>query len=252
MVKNSFSIILLLLAAVALCKPGECQKPGSAKKIIKSRSDSVAYVVGAGIGRNLLENMNRDSLDLPVNLLVKGFEDALKRIDTVVFNGSQKEAIMISFQTEMQNRQIQKSTLAAKPYKEEAAKFHKENGRKEGVVTTPSGLQYKVIKAGNGARPKVTDKVTVNYEGRLINGKIFDSSYDRNQPATLVLSNVIPGWQEGLSVMNEGSVFELFIPSDLAYGDQGYPPDIPGGSTLIFKVELIKVEPGDTPDQPHE
>lgn len=118
--------------------------------------------------------------------------------------------------------------------------FLAENKKKPGVVETPSGLQYKIIKNGNGPKPKFTDSVTVHYAGTLINGTEFDSSYKRNSPATFGLQQVIAGWTEGLQLMNVGSKCMLYIPSDLGYGDNGNPR-IPGGSTLIFEVELLDI-----------
>ncbi len=209
---------------------------------LKTKSDSIGYVIGANIGANLAQNIKRDSLDFGTEALVQGFMDALNGIDSTVFTNEQKQTIMANFQKEMQEKQMQKLAQASGPNKAAGAKWLEENKKKEGVVVTASGLQYKVIKAGNGATPTANDNVTVNYEGKLIDGKIFDSSFERKQPASFLLSNVIPGWQEGLMLMKEGASYELYIPSDLGYGDQGYPPDIPGGSVLIFKVDLMKVE----------
>jgi FKBP-type peptidyl-prolyl cis-trans isomerase FklB len=132
---------------------------------------------------------------------------------------------------------------ASAPNKAAGAKWLEENKKNPGVIQTASGLQYKVIKEGKGKNPTAADKVTVNYEGRMIDGKIFDSSFERKQPATFEVNAVIRGWTEGLQLMKEGGSYELYIPSDLAYGDQGNQ-NIPGGSTLIFKVDLIKVEAG--------
>lgn len=223
---------------------------GNNKTELMTKEDSIAYVIGANIGKNLKENIKRDSLNLTDEALIQGFKDALLGIDSTVFTDAQKQAIMIDFQKEMQQKQMEKMSKAAQPIKAEGAQWLEENKKKEGIVQTASGLQYKVVTQGTGAQPKPTDKVTVNYEGKLINGKIFDSSYERNEPATFQLNAVIPGWTEGLQLMKEGATYELYIPSDLAYGDQGYPPDIPGGSTLIFKVELIKVEAVTNPNNP--
>lgn len=135
---------------------------------------------------------------------------------------------------ELQN----KATAAAKA---EAQVFLDENAAKEGVKVTASGLQYKVLKEGEGIRPTAEDEVTVHYTGKLLNGTVFDSSVSRGEPATFPLNRVIPGWTEGVQLMNEGAKYEFFIPSDLAYGPQGIPNVIPPHSTLIFEVELIKV-----------
>jgi len=147
----------------------------------------------------------------------------------------------MNFQKEMQQKQMEKMSAASKPNKEAGQKFLEENKKQPGVIETPSGLQYKVIKEGKGKTPTATDKVTVNYEGKLLNGKIFDSSFDRKKPETFGVTGVIKGWTEGLQLMKEGGSYELYVKSDLAYGDQGNQ-SIPGGSTLIFKVDLIKIE----------
>ena len=132
----------------------------------------------------------------------------------------------------------QKATEAAQA---EAKAFLDENANKEGVKVTASGLQYKVLKEGEGAQPGAEDEVTVHYTGKLLNGTVFDSSVNRGEPATFPLNRVIPGWTEGVQLMKEGAKYEFFIPSDLAYGPQGIPNVIPPHSTLVFEVELIKV-----------
>lgn len=124
---------------------------------------------------------------------------------------------------------------------EAGKKFLDENGKKDGVKTTATGLQYKVEKEGKGAKPTKSDSVTVHYEGRLLDGTVFDSSYERKEPVTFKVTDVIPGWVEGLQLMNEGSKYTLYIPSTLAYGETGAPPSIPPNATLTFDVELIKV-----------
>lgn len=239
------SVALVLTIGILASCNGSGQKAD-----LKTKEDSIAYVIGANIGANLKQNIERDSLSFTTEALVAGFMDALNGIDSTVLTEQQKQTIMTNFQKEMQQKQMEKMALAAKPNKEAGAKWLEENKKKEGVVVTTSGLQYKVIKEGKGAIPTANDKVTVNYEGKLIDGKIFDSSYERKQPASFQLGNVIRGWQEGLMLMKEGATYELYIPSDLGYGDQGYPPDIPGGSVLIFKVELVKVEAAPKTSQP--
>lgn len=130
---------------------------------------------------------------------------------------------------------------AEKAARAEGEQFLAENGKKENVKTTASGLQYVVEKEGTGAQPTAEDEVTVHYTGKLLNGQVFDSSVNRGEPATFPLNRVIPGWTEGVQLMKEGAKYTFFIPSDLAYGPQGVPGAIPPHSTLIFDVELIKV-----------
>ena len=136
-------------------------------------------------------------------------------------------------------RELQQSQI--REMKEEGEKFLAENGRKEGVVTLPSGLQYKVLKEGKGAKPAAEGKVKCHYEGKLVNGTVFDSSYARNAPAVFPVNGVIQGWVEALQLMNEGSQWELYIPYNLAYGERGAGESIPPYAALVFKVELLEV-----------
>ena len=236
MKKILFTVVTLSAALfIASCGSGD-------KKIeIKDKNDSIAYVIGSNIGLNLRENVKKDSLKLSPVALAQGFKDALDGKDSLYFTEAEKQKIMMAFQKDMQEKQMQKQAQMAEPNKQAGSKFLNENKSKEGVKVTASGLQYKVVKEGKGKTPTANDKVTVHYEGKLLDGKIFDSSYDRKKPETFPVTGVIKGWTEGLQLMKEGGVYELYIPSDLAYGDAGNN-SIPGGSTLIFKVELIKVE----------
>ena len=203
---------------------------------LKTYSDTISYIIGSDIGKNLEKNMIVINLDV----FIKGFSDGKVNNDTL-FTEEQKQAIMNKLQQDLQKKQQAKMTIEAEISKGEGKKFLDENKKKDGVVALPSGLQYRIIKAGTGPKPTGTDKVTVNYEGKLLSGKIFDSSYDRKEPITFPLNGVIKGWTEGVQLMNTGSTYEFFIPSDLGYGDKG-TTGIPPGSTLIFKVELISIE----------
>lgn len=232
------SIFSLVIATMLFVSCGNNKKAD-----LKTQNDSVAYVIGANIGENLKNNIANDSLDFSSAALVQGFKDALEGLDSLTFTKEEKQNIMMQFQKNMQEKQMKKMAEAAAPNKQAGAQFLEKNKQQPGVIQTQSGLQYKVIKEGKGKMPKATDKVTVNYEGKLIDGTVFDSSFERKEPATFGVTGVIPGWTEALQLMKEGGSYELYIPSDLAYGDQGNQ-SIPGGSTLIFKVDLIKVEAG--------
>lgn len=171
------------------------------------------------------------------DLSIDDYCDAVK----AVFEGKELAVKPEEAQKLINDYLVDLQEKATKLAREAGEKFLEENGKKEGVHTTASGLQYVIEKEGTGKQPKATDNVTVHYTGRLLNGKVFDSSVSRGEPATFPLNRVIPGWTEGLQLMKEGAKFIFFIPSDLAYGAHGAGNDIPPHSTLIFEVELIKV-----------
>jgi len=228
--------IIVLVCLVPFCFYANAQKIK-----IKTSKDSTAYTLGCNIGTNLKKNLEADSLALDLDILTQGIRDALNGADKQLFSEETKKKIMDKFGKEMQEKQVKKNSQLASATKATGVKFLEENKKNPGVMTTPSGLQYRVIQEGTGAAPTPSSSVTVHYEGKFIDGNIFDSSYERNQPADFPLNGVIKGFSEGLLLMKEGSIYELFIPSDLAYGDAGNQ-GIPGGSTLIFKLELIKVK----------
>ena len=178
-----------------------------------------------------LKGMGVDKLD------INDYCDAVK----AVFEGKELAVKPEEAQKLINEYLVELQEKATKLAKEAGSKFLEENGKREGVHTTSTGLQYVIEKEGTGKQPKATDNVTVHYTGRLLDGKVFDSSVSRGEPATFPLNRVIPGWTEGLQLMKEGAKYTFFIPSDLAYGAQGAGRDIPPHSTLIFEVELIKV-----------
>lgn len=192
--------------------------------------DKVSYALGMSIAKNILVSGVKD---LNIAEFVKGMEDVVKDAAT---NMSPEEAqkLLNEFFTKLEEEKSQMQ-------KEIGVNFLKENGKKDGVVTLPSGLQYKVIKEGTGKVPTASDSVECHYEGKLIDGTKFDSSYDRNATATFGVTQVIPGWVEALQLMPEGSKWELYIPYDLAYGERGAGQAIPPYATLIFDIELVKV-----------
>ncbi len=207
---------------------------------LKDQKDKVSYSVGLQIGFNL----SRQKVDINPDILAAGIKDALAGKPQL--NPDQIKEVMTAFEKDMEQKQKE----AGDKNKTEGAKFLEENKKKEGVKTTGSGLQYKVLKEGNGAQPKATDTVTVNYRGTLINGTEFDSSYKRGQPATFPVNGVIKGWTEALQLMKVGSKYQLFIPSSLAYGERAVSPDLSANSTLIFEVELLDAKPAPTPGAP--
>ncbi len=205
--------------------------------IMKTRIDSVAYVIGQNIGASLL----RDDLKLDMNLFKAGVEDALYK-GTSVIPLEEMQKLMGEFQQEMQEKALKKQNEEIDKNKKEGAEFLANNKTKPGVKTTESGLQYKVITEGKGKSPKATDVVKVHYRGKLLDGKEFDSSYSRNEPAEFPLNQVIKGWTEGVQLMKEGGKIMLWLPSDLGYGDEGTGGLIGPGATLEFEVELLEVK----------
>jgi FKBP-type peptidyl-prolyl cis-trans isomerase FklB len=204
---------------------------------LKDQKDKVSYSIGLQIGFNL----SRQKVDINPEVLASGIKDALGGKPQL--NPDQIKEVMATFEKDMEQKQKE----AGDKNKTEGVKFLEENKKKEGVKTTASGLQYKVVKDGSGAQPKATDTVTVNYRGTLINGTEFDSSYKRGQPATFPVNGVIKGWTEALQLMKVGSKYQLFIPSALAYGERSVSPDLAANSTLIFEVELLDAKPAPPP-----
>lgn len=192
--------------------------------------DKLSYSWGLAMGQQL-KGMGVKDLD------VESFKDAVKTI----YDGTEPAIGMEEAQKLINDYLQDLQSKAEAAARAEGAKFLEENGKKENVKTTASGLQYVVEKEGTGAQPTAQDEVTVHYTGKLLNGQVFDSSVNRGEPATFPLNRVIPGWTEGVQLMKEGAKYTFFIPSDLAYGPQGVPGAIPPHSTLIFDVELIKV-----------
>ncbi len=193
--------------------------------------DKVSYALGIGIGRQLADMGAND-------IVTEDFAAAMKDVLT----GAQLQIDETEAQAMVQEYLQRKGEERLKNVKAEGEAFLADNAKKEGVVTLPSGLQYQVLQEGNGKSPKATDQVKCHYEGTLINGKVFDSSYRRGEPATFPLNGVIAGWTEGLQLMKEGAKYRFFIPFNLAYGTRGAGQDIPPYATLIFDVELIEVK----------
>src|ERR1043166_2732842 len=204
---------------------------------LKDQKEKVSYSIGMQIGFNL----GRQKVDINPDILAAGIKDAIAGKPQLT--PDQVKEIMAQFEKDMDQKQKQ----LGEKNKTDGAKFLEDNKKKPGVKTTASGLQYKVEKEGTGAAPKATDMVTVNYRGTLIDGTEFDSSYKRGQPATFPVNGVIKGWTEALQLMKQGSKYQLFIPSNLAYGERAMGPDIGPNSTLVFEVELQEVKPPPTP-----
>ena len=197
--------------------------------------------VGYSLGYMMAEGNKGQVDDLNLDAFETGFRDGYEEKESALTQ-EQMQQVLVSYQEKKQAELIKEMEAKAASNKEEGQKFLAENKTKEGVQTTDSCLQYKVVKEGTGASPKATDMVKVHYEGKLIDGTVFDSSYERGEPIEFPLNQVIPGWTEGVQLMKKGAEYELYIPSDLAYGETG-TPGIEPNSVLIFKVELLDFHP---------
>lgn len=221
---------------IASCKNNET------KVELRNYLDSLSYAIGNDIGKSF-ERSELDSLN--IDYVAKGIKDHFAK-DTSIFTEKTINEFLMAFsmkkRAEAEEKRKAETQDKYKDNLEAGQKFLAENAKKDDIVTTKSGLQYKIIKKGKGKSPSTSDKVKVNYEGKLLDGTIFDSSYKRKKPAEFGVTQVIKGWTEALQLMKEGSIWELYIPYDLAYGDRA-AGDIKPYSALIFKVELLKVLP---------
>ncbi len=215
-----------IFAALALVTSIVAQEK---KTPLKDQKDKSSYAIGLNIGMNF----NKQKIAINPDVFVAGVKDGLAGKPQMT--EAEVRETMTNLEKDMESKQKEASQKNAS----DGEKFLAENKKKEGVKTTASGLQYKVIKEGTGPQPKATDTVTVNYRGTLIDGTEFDSSYKRGQPATFPLNAVIKGWTEGLQLMKVGSKYQIFIPASLGYGERGAGADIGPNSTLIFEVELM-------------
>jgi len=207
-----------------------CQGNTQEKAQLKTQKDSVSYAIGHDIAKNL----KKQSFDIDPDILAKGLKDVMTDVKPAL-NDTQSQAAIMSYQQHMMNVQSEKNKAAGDA-------FLAENKKKDGVVTLPSGLQYKVEKMGTGKKPKAEETVTVHYIGKLVDGTEFDNSYKRGEPATFPVNGVVKGWTEGLQLMPVGSKWTLYLPPDLAYGERGAGQVIPPNATLIFEVELVSIK----------
>ncbi len=210
--------------------------PAAVEEELTTPQARLSYAIGMQIGQSL-KGVNAD-IDFAV--FTRGIQDVLKDREPLL-TPEEVAQIMDEFRKEAMAEMTRKRAEQAGTNKEEGEAFLAANGAKENVVTTASGLQYTVLRDGNGAMPKAVDTVTVHYRGTLLDGTEFDSSYSRGEPTTFQLNRVIPGWTEGLQLMKVGSKYRLFVPSNLAYGENGAGPKIGPGTVLIFEVELLKI-----------
>ena len=204
--------------------------------VLETEKDKASYAIGLNVGKGL----HRDSIDVEPKILLQGIEDALAD-GKLLLTDDEIKTVLADLQNQVRQRQEEKRLALVETNKKEGDAFLAANKTKEGVVTLPSGLQYKVLVAGTGAKPSAADTVVCNYRGTLLDNTEFDSSYKRGQPVTFSVGGVIKGWTEALQLMPVGSKWQLFIPPDLAYGERGQSTIGPN-ATLVFEVELVSIQ----------
>jgi len=223
-------VAVLIISSFVIGCDGFSPSTG-AEIALESEIDSVSYSLGLSVAENVknqgLENINTEAL-------LRAFEDVLGGSETMLSSSQANECLNLYFN---------KSTLAkANEQKKAGREYLEKNGTREGVVTLPSGLQYEILAEGSGEKPTINDQVTTHYHGTTIDGQVFDSSVERDQPASFPVGGVIKGWQEALQLMSVGSKWKLYVPSELAYGERGAGPKIGPHAALIFEVELISID----------
>ena len=218
-------------------KPGATAKRAATPPApLKTQKEKASYALGLNIAKGL----EKDGVDVDPESLARGLRDALSGAKPLL-SDQEAQATLSALAGELRTRQEAKLEALSAPNRKAGAEYLASNKSKEGVTELPSGLQYKVLKEGSGPKPTVTDRVVCNYRGTLIDGTEFDSSYKRGEPATFAVNQVIRGWTEALQLMPVGSKWQLYLPADLAYGNQGAGKDIAPGSTLVFEVELLSI-----------
>jgi len=223
-------------------KTGTTAKPhrttaGTQPLKLTTKKEKLSYAIGMNIGGG----MKKGAVDIDPNIVARGLKDALTGSKPLLTDEEAKE-VLTSFRTEMMAKQSEELKHLSDTNKQAGEQFLTANKAKEGVITLPSGLQYKVLKSGSGPKPTTADTVVCQYRGTLIDGTEFDSSYKRGQPATFPVSHVIKGWTEALQLMPVGSKWQLFVPADLAYGERSPGAPIGPNATLIFEIDLVSIQ----------
>ena len=232
---NKMKKVALFAAASLMIASTACNNCGTSCVKLENAADSACYGIGVINGEGFAQHLKTSfPEEANIDAIIKGFSQALKGEETMISADSAQKYVQEFFETAA--KRVAEKNL------EEGKAFLDKNMAKEGVVTTESGLQYKVITEGTGKKPSATSTVTVHYTGKTLDGKVFDSSIERGEPTTFGVGQVIPGWKEALQLMSEGSKYELWIPSDIAYGASGAGASIPPHATLNFEVELIKID----------
>src|SRR5436853_4157750 len=231
------SVGIAVLVAVLVACQGNTQEKAQENVQVKSQKDSVSYCIGMDIAKNF----KRQSIDIDPAILAQAIKDVLAGGKTVITD-DQAQQVLAAYQSRMMANQEERSKVLGDKNKIEGDAYLAENKKKPGVKTTPSGLQYKVIVAGTGPKPKEDQSVSVNYRGTLIDGTEFDSSFKRGTPATFACKRVLKGWTEALLLMPVGSKWQLVVPPELAYGNQGSGQAIGPNATLIFELQLLSAK----------
>lgn len=204
---------------------------------LTTQKDKVSYAIGMNLG----QGMKKDSLEIDPNILAQGLKDAMTGSKPLMTD-EQAKAILTDLRNEMIKKQQAQAQQVGDANKQAGQQFLAANKTKEGVVALPSGLQYKILKEGTGPKPAATDTVVCNYRGTLLDGTEFDSSYKTGKPATFAVNQVIKGWTEALQLMPVGSKWQVFVPSDLAYGERSPGAEIGPNSTLVFEIDLLSIQ----------
>jgi len=229
-------VIVILIFLIAMVMNLYAASTKSHKEVLDTQAKKCSYAAGYDFGVNFLKRY--DSIDL--KSLIMGLEDAIKNNEPLMDENERLEALKVLGE-EMKKKLESELKMLSEVNKEKGRKFLEENAKKEGVITTASGLQYKIIKEGSGLQPTMNDKIIVHYKGRLLNGTVFDDTFTKDKPAEFFMERLIPGWKEALQMMKEGSRWELYLKPELAYGEKGYGAAIGPYETVIFEIELIKV-----------
>lgn len=227
-------LIVFLAFVIAGCQSGD---KGGKITTLESQQDKVSYAIGLNVGTNML----RDSVRYNVAPLMQGLQDAALDTAQRLMKPSEVEQTLMAYQEELREKAMEMRRKQGEAGKKRSDDFLEQNKNKAGVITLESGLQYKVIKEGTGPKPTMDDYLVAHYRGTLSDGSEFESSYNRGEPATFKLTNVIKGWQQAFQMMKVGSKWELYIPADLAYGEAGSGPIGPN-EALIFEVELLDIK----------
>lgn len=227
---------LIVMAFMVLVLPAV---PGLAEEepVLKTERERVNYAIGV----NMIGNFKQQGIDIDLEMVMQGMKDALSGGKLLLTDEELRKSIMV-YQAEMRLKQAKIRIATSETNRKEGEAFLAENRKKEGVVALPSGLQYRILKTGNGTKPADADTVECRYRGTLVNGVEFDSSNRAGNPSVFKISDIIPGWREALKLMPVGSTWQLFIPPQLAYGERGAGISIGPNATLIYEVELIAIK----------